>query len=681
MLCPFEKAKLFEYISNIISYNKIQKDDLLSFISSNKDLFHFDVNGLVEKYFDVSYNAQKNSKVGYRLYNDFKAYVDKKNDSAKNLKPSKVENNLRILADLFNLCDDEKEIVGIYIRYQSEKFFEDLIDDVIIRNLRHGQMPLITKQLLNMTEAKWRKIFNKTGNLLNSGLLSSDNNSLSLSSRFDFISQYQLKTSDDIKKYILSDNLIAAKLQLDDFVHLSDNIDNISKIITSNKKKNINILFYGPPGTGKTELSKSICAQIGYQLYNVGVNIPEADEPNRRQRMSDLQLFQSILSKYQQRDKNDKYCLLFDEAEDFFDRGGGLFMPKQGSKVYMNDMLESNNLPVFWCTNNIEQIDVAFLRRFDYILEMKNPTVFHQVKTWKKQLQQHQLTLSDIEIKDLITTYKTSPAIIEKATQMAKINNGDISFFHSYLGNIYKATYQQKPKIADNIENIAFNDNLINTSLPLQTLTKNLAEANHKDFSLCLYGVSGTGKSAYAKYLSTKLQMEALYKKASDIIDCYVGVTEKNIARAFEEAMDNDAVLIIDEADSFLRDRQLASKSWEVTAVNEMLTQMEQHPLPFICSTNLFADIDKASLRRFTFKIKYDYLTLEQTQLAFKYFFGFDVELLRIRHLDCVTPGDFAVTHKQAKILGLLDNHASLISMFENIMTDKNIKPKIGFGV
>lgn len=77
----------------------------------------------------------------------------------------------------------------------------------------------------------------------------------------------------------------------------------------------------------------------------------------------------------------------------------------------------------------------------------------------------------------------------------------------------------------------------------------------------------------------------------------------KNIASAFSEAERDNAVLLIDEVDSFLRDRRDAKASWEVTQVNEMLTQMEQFQGVLIASTNLIEGFDQAALRRFDLKL------------------------------------------------------------------------------
>lgn len=83
-------------------------------------------------------------------------------------------------------------------------------------------------------------------------------------------------------------------------------------------------------------------------------------------------------------------------------------------------------------------------------------------------------------------------------------------------------------------------------------------------------------------------------KKASELISKWVGGTEKNIANAFEQASDENAILMLDEVDSYLMDRSNANQQWEVTQVNEMLTQMESFQGIFIASTNLMGNLDQA---------------------------------------------------------------------------------------
>ena len=133
---------------------------------------------------------------------------------------------------------------------------------------------------------------------------------------------------------------------------------------------------------------------------------------------------------------------------------------------------------------------------------------------------------------------------------------------------------------------LAFDPALSSADVDLVELAERARTAPTKALSFCLSGPPGTGKSAYARYLAEKLDMEVLDKRYSDLISSYLGESEKAIAHAFEEAADMRAFLILDEADSLLRDRGAARYSWEITQVNEMLTQMERHPYPFACTTN-----------------------------------------------------------------------------------------------
>ena len=150
-----------------------------------------------------------------------------------------------------------------------------------------------------------------------------------------------------------------------------------------------------------------------------------------------------------------------------------------------------------------------------------------------------------------------------------------------------------------------------------------------------------------------------MYKRQSDIISPYVGETEQKIALMFKQAKQDGAMLLLDEADSFLSERQSAKNLWEVTAVNEMLTQMERFEGLFICSTNLMQRLDTASLRRFALKIRFDYLKPEQRWQLFqaqakKFARSQEPEYRSaLNRLTNLTPGDFATIRRQAKLLNI----------------------------
>ena len=173
--------------------------------------------------------------------------------------------------------------------------------------------------------------------------------------------------------------------------------------------------------------------------------------------------------------------------------------------------------------------------------------------------------------------------------------------------------------------------------------------------------------------------MEVVQKRASDLMSMWVGQTEKQIAEAFAEARDQKHFLVFDEADSLLSDRRFAHRSWEVSQVNEMLTWMENHPLPFACTTNFGEHLDPATLRRFDFKLRLDYLAPDQAMAAFRAFFELEPPP-EVWALSGVTPGDFAVVKRRAEILGKLGEAKSLAAMLREECDAKPDRPKrIGF--
>jgi len=156
--------------------------------------------------------------------------------------------------------------------------------------------------------------------------------------------------------------------------------------------------------------------------------------------------------------------------------------------------------------------------------------------------------------------------------------------------------------------------------------------------------------------------LPVLHKRASDLLDPFVGGTEQNIAAAFAEARDTHAFLVFDEADSLLLERASAVRGWEISQVNEMLTWMEQHALPFACTTNLATRLDRASLRRFLVKLRFDWMTKAQARLAFQRFFG-TAAPAGLDGLRTLTPADFSLVRRRAAVTGRMSDPATLLRL------------------
>ncbi len=161
----------------------------------------------------------------------------------------------------------------------------------------------------------------------------------------------------------------------------------------------------------------------------------------------------------------------------------------------------------------------------------------------------------------------------------------------------------------------------------------------------------------------------------------YVGETEQNMAAMFREAETENAILLLDEADSFLQDRRSAQRNHEVSEVNEMLQGMERFRGIFICTTNLMDRIDQAALRRFTFKIQFKPLTQAQRQALFITeacagdAMAMPAELAsRLASLDQLCLGDFAAVKRQAAILDIQMQPAEFL---EHLEAEHRIKPEV----
>ena len=203
-------------------------------------------------------------------------------------------------------------------------------------------------------------------------------------------------------------------------------------------------------------------------------------------------------------------------------------------------------------------------------------------------------------------------------------------------------------------------------------------QSPHRDFSMCLYGLPGTGKSEYGMFLAQELGLTPWRIKYSDLADKYVGDTEKKISLAFEQAKDEHKFMIIDEADSLISNRADANASWERTQVNEMLVQIEHHPYPIVCSTNLKDTIDRAALRRFTFKVEFKPFTQEHAQKAFKVIFGYDLPQGIVLPQD-LTLGEYAAVKKQARFLGIEKDPQALWAAILSEAASKQVGRPMGF--
>lgn len=490
-------------------------------------------------------------------------------------------------------------------------------------------------------------------------------------------------------------------LQRTDFDFIAEDVTLLATLLrqaVAQSQAGVNVLLYGPPGTGKTELAKVAAREAGLALYEVEYADRDGNALSGRDRYRSLQISQVFLK------ASREVALLFDEVEDVFPHLSGdaahlmarldaaLEMPATmavNGKAWVNQILENNPVPVLWITNRIEHIDPAFRRRFQYHLELTSPPPGARLGLVRKALEE--LPVPDGFAERLSERRGLTPAQVRTAVRFARLagagrgegvdgaaeaaaNERLVSrqLLHAdkALG-LLDASPQARPAAT------RYSLDLIHCEcrFALPRLIEALRRRGMG--TLCFHGPPGSGKTALAEHIAAELQRPLMVRLASDLMSKYVGETEQNMARMFETAAAEGALLLLDEADSFLRSRRTAERHYEVSEVNEMLAGMERHAGLFICTTNAFDDLDEAALRRFSFKIRFKALRPDQRLTMFEREVGVApaaAHAERLAALDALTLGDFAAVRQQAEILGEQLSPDEFLTLLE---AEHRVKPEV----
>ena len=170
--------------------------------------------------------------------------------------------------------------------------------------------------------------------------------------------------------------------------------------------------------------------------------------------------------------------------------------------------------------------------------------------------------------------------------------------------------------------------------------------------------------------------MKPLVKSFADIQSKYVGEGEKNLQKIFEEARKEKAILILDECDSLMMNRESTDKEWQTTMTNQFLTELDKHEGIFIATTNFVKNLDPAVLRRLFLKIEFGWMTEEQRVKAFYKFFRKRIKELNV---DFLTPGDFKAVAERSLYEEEIPDKERLIELLKEEVEYKKKTMKVVF--
>ncbi len=454
----------------------------------------------------------------------------------------------------------------------------------------HGRAPLVAGGLARRIETNWR-----------------DANIEIKEGLSDLVRMPGLDAEQLLRHYL--DPAPPPTLEVSDFARLADEVELAERLLgralETRRPRGQRAPGGSPPAPARPSWRGSWPARLEVPLYVAGLSDGSGRTPSASDRLSSLQLGHQLLART-------PALLLFDELEDVFVQS--IFPGASAalmSKQWFNAILEGNPVPTIWISNDVDDMDPAFLRRFGYVIRFPSlgapgapagaPPAPGRGARWPDRGRGggHRQPL------------RRGPG----AARLGGVGGavglrgrrgvaGDPGAGARALGGPGDRQAGARPGDLRARRLQAGGGARLRGSRPPWRTNSPGWTPGAGGISLCLYGPPGTGKSAYVRYLAWRMGRPVVARRGSDLLGSFLGETERAIADAFREAEATGAVLLFDEVDALLRDRRGATHGWELSVVDEVLQQLESFGGVVACTTNLWDEIDPAALRRFLFKVE-----------------------------------------------------------------------------
>lgn len=270
-----------------------------------------------------------------------------------------------------------------------------------------------------------------------------------------------------------------------------------------------------------------------------------------------------------------------------------------------------------------------------FTVMLPQPGFIERAKTWQNALEEHGdgVTVQPKDIAELAVKFKFSHSQIRSASatarNLARWRNPE--FRSITLDELYEACRaHSSKKLSTLAHKVALKYKWDDIVLPMDR-TEQLREiCNHVKYrervysewgfdrklamgkGLCVLfaGPSGTGKTMSADIIAGELGLDLYKIDLSSVVSKYIGETEKNLSRIFEEAEASNAILFFDEADALFGKRSEVKDSHDRYANVEtgyLLQRMEEYEGIVILASNFRKNMDDAFIRRLHFTVEFPF--------------------------------------------------------------------------
>ncbi len=389
-------------------------------------------------------------------------------------------------------------------------------------------------------------------------------------------------------------------------------------LAASQPDRKLIVHLYGPAGGGRKSFAAIVCEKLGVSLI-----VADLHEVVRRCRGRE-EFIHTIL----------RECLLRPTAVylDHFDVLAGDDEQARAIRRALVQAIEEFSWLTFIGAENEWKPGGQLRHHLFMPVALPLPAVETRVRLWESLAAEVNGCAEDLQLAEAATTFKFTAGQIRSALQAAhdtallRDGQGVVTIEDLVRGCRAQSTHRLGA-LAPKLNPRATWADIILPENPLRQLREICAQVKHrrtvystwgfakrlslgKGLCVLFSGPSGTGKTLAVEVIANELRLEAYKIDLSTVVSKYIGETEKNLSKVFEEAEASNAILFFDEADALFGKRSEVKDAHDRYAnieINYLLQRMEEFDGLVVLASNLRKNIDDAFFRRMHFAVEFPF--------------------------------------------------------------------------